>query len=109
MDEIKKESKIKRASMTDTLDKTYKTGLNTVHFTYLVLCFFPVFIAFFLNTDGYYTALKLPLPIKTIIMPCLFKLTTGYNCPSCGLTRSFIYMSQFDLANAVKLNIAGVP
>ena len=39
-------------------------------------------------------------------MPCVFKTITGYNCPSCGGTRSFVYMSQLSLMSAWNINKA---
>jgi hypothetical protein len=35
--------------------------------------------------------------------PCPFYYLTGHPCPFCGGTRSFAYMWQGDLANAVRL------
>ena len=35
--------------------------------------------------------------------PCPFYFLTGHPCPFCGGTRSFAYMWQGDLANAVRL------
>lgn len=40
---------------------------------------------------------------------CLFKEFTGFYCPSCGMTRAFYCIFNFDLINAFKLNIISIP
>ena len=42
-----------------------------------------------------------PLPIKT----CLFRLVTGWPCPSCGLTHAFISLGHGRWAEGVLENI----
>jgi len=36
---------------------------------------------------------------------CAFRLVTGHRCPGCGMTRAFLYLFRFDLANAVRANL----
>jgi Protein of unknown function (DUF2752) len=36
---------------------------------------------------------------------CLFRLTTGHRCPSCGTTRAFLYMFRLEPLNAVRANV----
>jgi len=45
-------------------------------------------------------------PLFTI---CLFKLITGIDCPTCGITRSLIYLFHGDITNAVRMNPLGIP
>ena len=42
-------------------------------------------------------------------IPCLWKLVTGIPCPGCGLTRAFIYLTQFRFLEAVRMNILFLP
>jgi hypothetical protein len=38
---------------------------------------------------------KLPMP-----RVCMFRASTGIDCPSCGMTRSFVALGHFDLIGA---------
>ena len=38
---------------------------------------------------------------------CLFRLTTGYDCPGCGITRSFRAMGRLDVEGAFRYNPLG--
>lgn len=40
-------------------------------------------------------------------LPCFFHQLTGYPCPSCGMTRSFIFASHFNFSAAVMINPLG--
>ena len=40
-------------------------------------------------------------------LPCIFHQLTGYPCPSCGMTRSFILMSHLNFSEAAKINPLG--
>ncbi|MCX7749905.1 MAG: DUF2752 domain-containing protein [Clostridia bacterium] len=68
----------------------------------------PVVLSFMLFTDGKVTGFRFHVLVHEIGIPCFFKAATGYNCPVCGMTRSFIYMSAFDLKSAWSMNKAGV-
>jgi hypothetical protein len=51
-----------------------------------------------------YTRIYWSLQAAHVVMPpCPFFYLTGHPCPFCGGTRSFAYMWQGDLANAVRL------
>ena len=51
-----------------------------------------------------YTRVYWALHVSHIALPpCPFYYLTGHPCPFCGGTRSFAYMWQGDLANAVRL------
>ena len=39
---------------------------------------------------------------------CLFKQVTGVQCPSCGLTRSFILIGHFKILEALSFNMVGI-
>ena len=46
-------------------------------------------------------------PFQENIAPCLFKEVTGYNCPTCGLSRSIFEFSRFHLAEAFNFHLMG--
>lgn len=37
-------------------------------------------------------------------IPCMFKMFTGYDCPSCGISRMFLALFRLDLAAAFAFN-----
>ncbi|MDP4090663.1 MAG: DUF2752 domain-containing protein [Bacillota bacterium] len=39
---------------------------------------------------------------------CVFKLSTGHNCPTCGMTRSFISIGHGDFQDAFRYNSGGI-
>jgi len=78
-----------------------------IHITILLLCLVPILTSFFLSTNGSTTTIRFNGNFYKIGLPCTFKQITGYNCPSCGMTRSFIYMSDLNFSEAFKLNKAG--
>lgn len=47
--------------------------------------------------------------IIKIPMPCLIEKATGIDCPSCGITRSFLCIFNLDFYGAFKYNIFGIP
>ncbi|HOM02176.1 MAG TPA: DUF2752 domain-containing protein [Acetivibrio sp.] len=79
-----------------------------LHVSILLLCFLPVILSFLMVTNGDVAALKLGERFLRLGIPCVFRAATGYNCPACGMTRSFIYMSDFNIAAAWSMNRAGV-
>ena len=52
--------------------------------------------------------LKMPLLDFSLPSICTFKHFTGLDCPSCGLTRCFVWMSRGDLSKAYDYNPVGV-
>lgn len=42
--------------------------------------------------------------VTDIKIPCIIKLATGFDCPSCGITRMFVSMAKFDFAAAFRYN-----
>jgi hypothetical protein len=79
-----------------------------LHILLLLLCLIPVILSFFVATNGSYTAIRIHDSIHGIGLPCVFKLVTGYNCPACGMTRSYAYMSHLNIVAAWNMNKAGV-
>ncbi|WP_281812882.1 DUF2752 domain-containing protein [Vallitalea longa] len=43
-----------------------------------------------------------------LIGKCAIKEMTGHDCPSCGLTRSFVSISNGKIIDAVNYNVAGL-
>lgn len=85
----------------------YKDERN-LNITYLLLCLVPVLISFFLSTDGSTTSVQFGEFTYYIDLPCMFKKFTGYFCPACKMTRTFTYMSSFDITRAWSMNRGGV-
>lgn len=89
----------------ETVDNCNK-GDKSYHFVVLVVAILTIGMSFFLSIKG-----------KGVIIPigagfespdiCVFKGVTGVNCPTCGLTRSFVSISHGDLKNSFSFNIAG--
>jgi hypothetical protein len=52
---------------------------------------------------------KVYLTNNIIIGKCTVKEITGNECPSCGLTRSFVSISNGKLIKAINYNYAGLP
>lgn len=48
------------------------------------------------------------LVIELIPVTCLFKQVTGISCPSCGMTRAFHSILNFDFIAAFKYNILSI-
>lgn len=46
-------------------------------------------------------------PFDRLPVLCVFRLVTGYPCPTCGLTRSIVAIMHFDLIKAVHMNPFG--
>lgn len=55
------------------------------------------------ETDGIHTEL-MGLRMPTL---CLYRATSGMDCPACGLTRSFMYLVRGDVTHAVRCNPLG--
>ena len=71
----------------------------------LLICAAVIVVSILLDTDTEQVrALGVTLPPL-----CLFKLLTGWSCPGCGLTRSFVFMGQAMPWEAMKMNVFGPP
>ena len=46
-------------------------------------------------------------PDKISLTKCLFHETTGYSCPSCGLSRSLYAASHFNLYESIHFHLMG--
>jgi len=42
-------------------------------------------------------------------LPCIWKAITNIPCPTCGLTRAFLYLYQLNIISAVKMSILSAP
>lgn len=49
------------------------------------------------------------IKVKGITIPCFFRYLTNVPCPGCGLTRSFLAILDFDIVNAIRYNVLGIP
>ncbi|GAE87293.1 hypothetical protein JCM21531_648 [Acetivibrio straminisolvens JCM 21531] len=74
----------------------------------IIFLFFVILCSFILNVRDDYTYLQFPDFDFKIPGSCLFKNATGLNCPSCGMTRSFVSISHFDFEGALRYNMAGI-
>jgi hypothetical protein len=74
----------------------------------LLLCLSPIILSIFLATNGTAVAIKIGDHYTGINFPCVFKEFTGFKCPVCGMTRSFIYTSRLEFANSLSKNKAGL-
>ena len=81
-----------------------------LHLVLLLLCLGPILISFMLTTNGNAASFRISIPwyLNIMNLPCVFKEVTGYNCPACGMTRCFVYMSRLDIGAAWWMNKAGV-
>ncbi|TYQ14913.1 UNVERIFIED_CONTAM: uncharacterized protein DUF2752 [Acetivibrio alkalicellulosi] len=88
--------------------KNYDVGNLFLHISIFLICLVPIIISFFLVTNGNYTAIRFQNSLFEIGLPCSFKDLTGYNCPSCGMTRCFVYMTKLNLNLAWNMSKPGV-
>jgi hypothetical protein len=47
--------------------------------------------------------------LETHQLPCLFKTITHFDCPGCGMQRSFILLMKGDLAGSIMMFPALIP
>lgn len=87
--------------------KKARDGNMPVHVTYLTLSLLLIAASAILSTNGSTNSLPFPGFSVPLRLPCMFKFLTGFNCPACGLTRSFIYMSHLNPGSAFVMNHAG--
>jgi hypothetical protein len=57
------------------------------------------------NADG--SARRMETHRQLGLPPCMFKVSTGMPCPSCGMTTSFALLMHGDLANSLRANAVG--
>ncbi|WP_458783649.1 DUF2752 domain-containing protein [Vallitalea sediminicola] len=75
---------------------------NIVIITALALIIIVSAVAYIKDDEVYLTH-------DIIIGKCVVKEMTGHNCPSCGLTRSFVSISNGSFKKAFNYNYAGLP
>ncbi len=44
------------------------------------------------------------LPVLALAPTCVFRTLTGFPCPTCGSTRSIVFLSRGDIYSAVAMN-----
>ena len=54
-------------------------------------------------------AFLLPAGWESSVPLCLVKALTGFDCPGCGMTRAFIFISHGRFADAVAMHPASIP
>ena len=76
------------------------------HFSILVLAVGVLWLSFAMRLEGLHSVF---LPGSVIPLPesCLSLLWFGFECPGCGLTRSFICCSRGDWEASIQFNFAG--
>lgn len=79
-----------------------------LHLTLFLLCLVPLVLSVILHTDGVRTTFEWNGHFQPVGTFCLFREATGYQCPVCGMTRCFIYLSHFQFRNAWTMNPAGI-
>jgi hypothetical protein len=69
-------------------------------------CFVVLVLAIVFRVDG---PDKVIVPIVNQPLPpsCTMKTLTGYDCPGCGLTRSFVSLAHGNLLRSFSFNVAG--
>jgi len=73
------------------------------HLVMLGLCGAVLAMAFILQpTDAAVTLFGVEVPVT-----CGFRRFTGYNCPGCGMTRSFTFLAHGQVMEAFRMNVVG--
>ncbi|MEZ0230832.1 MAG: DUF2752 domain-containing protein [Planctomycetota bacterium] len=84
--------------MTDEEEREAARKLRKHHATYLGMALVVLVLSFVLREDT--EVVRLPL-VGTPLPPlCPLKFQTGWDCPGCGLTRSFVALAHGDLAKS---------
>lgn len=65
----------------------------------------PLAAAYLLITAAAGAALYFADPSKTMLVPCVFHLATGLDCPGCGMTRAFHALLHLQLLRALRYNL----
>jgi hypothetical protein len=47
-------------------------------------------------------------PFESRLITCRFKELTGYECPTCGMSRSVYSLISFDIADSIRYNPLGI-
>lgn len=63
----------------------------------------PLILLFFILTAGWWIV---PADVQKVPL-CFFKYLTGFDCPGCGLTRSFLSLARGHFLSAFRYNAAG--
>jgi hypothetical protein len=87
---------------------TARVGDRQLHRILFFLVLPPLLLSALMTTDGVSTGVRLFGTVLPVRFVCLFRAATGYACPTCGMTRCFIYMSHLQLSNALRMSYSGV-
>jgi hypothetical protein len=94
-------------SLEFSVRKNLFSGDGPAHLAYFLICLPTLVISAIMSTNGKVNWVNFPQFSVPLRAPCMFKFLTGFNCPACGMTRSFIYMSHFNIGAAFAMNHAG--
>jgi hypothetical protein len=78
-----------------------------LHWVYLGMALGVIFLAIVLRVEGE-EHVVVPLFNKPLPGTCTFKRITGFGCPGCGLTRSFVCLARGDVVRAWHFNPIGL-
>lgn len=79
-----------------------------INFIILFVCIAPIFLSFIMVTDEYQSKFNIFGHYINFNSSCAFYQLTGYDCPSCRMTRSFVYISDFNFVNAFQMKISAI-
>jgi hypothetical protein len=80
--------------------------LRKHHATYLAMALVVLVLSFALREDT--EVVRLPFVGAPLPPLCPLKATTGWDCPGCGLTRSFIALAHLDVAKSWAYHRVGI-
>lgn len=78
------------------------------HIEYLVLCGVAVLLSFVLSASGDKVLAPVPGGARALPPLCPMKALTGWDCPGCGLTRSFVAFAHGDVAGSLHYHRVGI-
>lgn len=88
--------------------KKYFSNKFILDIVLFIICTMTIISSMILDTDGVKTKVPLIGDSYYVNSKCIFKGFTGYDCPVCGMTRAFIYITKLDIKNSLKMNFAAL-
>lgn len=85
--------------------KYYRPNL-ILHFVFLLIAAAIIFMSFAMSMNGP-TDVRMPGMVMPMPESCIARRVWGQDCPGCGLTRSFISMSDGKFVDAFRFNGSG--
>jgi hypothetical protein len=89
------------------MNKRTKLNFNKTDIIMLMMMTTVIICSFIFYIDNNISYIPVAGGIR-IPASCLFKDLTGFNCPTCGMTRSFISVGHGDFYGAMKYNLGGI-